>query len=609
MNIIPKFQQGGGFDSIFTTYTAISPQPSARRQSLSKNASKNSEGPDLDKIVEKMLDMFKDVEGLPNEIQALSNNLANTLYMAYTTGSSDLGSLISTYAKGMAKLNTAKYNKELFDNTYQWAVSKDNLNEIAITDRGSILTLNENNEIKEFTPQEWVKVRDSAEYIPLTNSNLLWMRSHMPSYINNNNILQVVENGISLDQTHKMVKDRFEKLGTKEFTTEQFISKEAIKGQKLIEQMLEYGPEGYYKLKSTSSAADQNAVEAALAYIYSTLPSNAKTRLALETKDGSQTSVKSLIGALIFGTLESKTSYSVDHIKSDQGSDSSDKTGMDKMNMPFAARFLAGYGDKSTFIINPGTSANFSVSASSLPLVDNSENPLPANTTLQEISKGNYGPILNFKSATMGGQELDESAFNRVVIANPRIYSVDFPCIRENGVVKPQMTKDIVEKKQRADNQIKLRNIDLNDPKSISANYQVINQIYESQGLPPKYDPKGNLLPNFWARFGVMEGITSDKVLGTFNNNQLLAELDDEIQLNSYLQTTGTEDWDSNDSLFERYFGNDYDSLFKGTIWIPIINDYNSAYTNNISTNQSKKLEIANQASNITQSYITPPQI
>ena len=53
-------------------------------------------------------------------------------------------------------------------------------------------------------PEEWVQAKQSGEYQALTNSNLLWYRSQHPEYVNNNKVFQIVENGIGLEQVHKM---------------------------------------------------------------------------------------------------------------------------------------------------------------------------------------------------------------------------------------------------------------------------------------------------------------------------------------------------------------------------------------------------------------------
>ena len=80
-------------------------------------------------------------------------------------------------------------------------------------------------------PEEWVQAKQSGEYQALTNSNLLWYRSQHPEYVNNNKVFQIVENGIGLEQVHKMIKDRFRELGNTETGSETFIPKEAAKGQ------------------------------------------------------------------------------------------------------------------------------------------------------------------------------------------------------------------------------------------------------------------------------------------------------------------------------------------------------------------------------------------
>lgn len=612
MNIIPKFQQGGGFESLFTTYKPIQTESPRQTTSRRQQSKEDSEDSDKGKLTEKdLFTMLKDIDGLPNEIQALSNELMNTLRMTSIIGTDNLNSIATTYLKSLTKLKIAKFNKEAFDNALDRAVAKDNLNEIAITPDGKVLALNEDNEIVRFSTKDWAKAKTSRKYYPLTNSNLLWMRSHMPNYVYKNDMLQIVENGIGINEVHKMIKDRFQELGKTETSSTIFIPKEVAKGQKIIEQMISNGPDGYYKIKSDLSTVDQKAVEATFAYIYNTLPANAKTRLAIETPDGTQESVKSVIGSMILGTLDSKTDYSADYIGTKESTEGAKEGNLDKSNMPTSAQFLAGYGQKGKFVINPGTTSHFTVSTNSLPLTKANGDNFEAQITLKEASGGQYGPILDFNNVIMGGQLIDEMALDKVVIPNPRIHSIDFPCIKENGIIKPILSKEIVQAKQAADNDIMRQGIDLNNKEQRAKNYTLINQIYKSYKLPPKYNSEGEIISDSWARFGVMDGIASNLALQSERvDNPFLVEDEDPITIQNYLDITKTKEWDTKDNFLEKHWGNYYDGIYKGTIWIPLKVDYVSAYTGqNISVKQAENLETATQVLDNNKSYIAPPQI
>lgn len=609
--MVPKYQQGGGFESLFTIYKPIQTETPRRAPAPSrKSESQEKDDSDKGKLTEKdLFSMLKDLDGLPNEMQTLVVNLTNTLRIAKITGQDDINDLATTYLTNLYKLKQAKYNRDLFKDTYTRAVENDSLNDIAITLNGNVLVLDKDKKITSLRPEQWAQVKESGEYQPLTNSNLLWYRSHHPEYVNNNQVLQIVENGIGLEQVHKMIKDRFQKIGNTETSTESFIPKEVAKGQAIIEQMLQLGPEGYYKITRESSQADQRQVDATLAYIYNTLPANARTRLALETNDGSKKSAQDLIGAMIFGTLDSKVKYSAQFIGSEEKLTGKGKNGQgEDIELNTAMKWLAGYGNKENFVINMGSSSSYLVQSSTMPLVKMNGDYLGVNSTLQQVSEGQYSSILDLRSVSMGMKLVDPSAFSQILLTDGKISSIDFPCVEQNGVVMPDLSQQTRINKEKADAQIRQRGISLSNPESVKNNYAVINQIYQANGLPPAYNSDGTLITARWRRFGVINGKASNKALGMgqFDGNPLLQEDIDDNSVQNYINITKDENWDKN----EWYDLNGYDHLYKGTVWIPVQVDYHSAAASmKMKASEAQGLEQRNQALQTQNQYTKPPQI
>lgn len=611
MNVTPKFQQGGSFESLFTIYKPTQTESPRRATTQSRRSEpKEKDDSDKGKLTEKdLFTMLKDLDGLPNEMQALVSNLTNTLRIAQVTGQGDLNNLATTYLTNLYKLKQAKYNRDLFKDTYQRAVENDSLNDVAITLNGSILALDKDNKIVPFSAQDWAKVKNSGEYKPLTNSNLLWFRSHMPEYVNNNQVLQIVENGIGLEQVHKMIKDRFRELGKTTTSTEAFVPKEAVKGQQILEQMLQQGPEGYYKITTDLSQTDQRQVEATLAYIYSTLPANAKTRLAIETQDGTQKSAQSIIGAMIFGTLDQTIKHSAQYLGTEDKLSGKGKSGSggNDLEMNTAIKWLEGYGNKENFVINMGGSSSYLVQSNTMPLVKMNGDYLGANSTLQQVSEGQYSSILDLRSVSMGGKLVDPAFFGQILLTDGKISSIDFPCVEQNGVVMPDLSQETRIKKEKADAQIRQRGIQLSNPQSVQQNYSIINQIYQANGLPPAYNPDGTLITSRWRRFGVVNGKASNEALGMeqFDSNGLLQEDVDDNSVQNYINITKDENWDSNNFLW-----NGIDHLYKGTVWIPIQVNYHSAAAHmKMDASEALELEQRQQALEMQQQYTKPPQI
>lgn len=614
MNKFPKLQQGGGFDSLFTIYKPIQTESPRRTMQSSGRPESKREKDDSDKgkLTEKdLFQMLKDLDGLPNDMQQLVVGLSTTLRNAQLLGVEDVGSLANNYLQNLYKLKQAKFNKEQYDEAYKRAVENGSLNDIAITINGAVLVQDKDEKITALSPEQWAKAKESGQYQPLTNSNLLWLRAHNPGWVNNNKVLQTVENGIGLEQVHKMIKDRFHKIGSTEVSTDRFVPKEAVKGAQILEQMLSSGPEGYYKITQEMTKTEDSQVKAALYYIYSTLPANARTRLALETADGTKDSAIGIISSMILGTVESKNKYSAQYIgtKEKLTSSGKGKNGiMDNGELNTAMKWLQRYGNKESFVINLGSSSSYLVQSTTMPLVDMNEDYLGVNSTLQQVSKGQYSPILDLRSVSMGMKLIDPAQFNQILLTDGKISSIDFPCIEQNGVVMPDLSRETMVAKERADAQIRQRGISLSDEQSVRQNYQVINQIYQDNGLPAAYNSDGTLITARWRRFGVIHGKAWNGALGMdqFESNSLLEEDTNDANIQNYVSTIKKEDWD--DSSWLGLSGVDH--LYKGTIWIPVqVNYHAAAASMKMSPNEAQALEERQQALEMQNRYQKPPQI
>ena len=590
----PKYQQGGGFESLFTIYKPIQTETPRRAAAPSRRSeSREKDDSDKGKLTEKELfSMLKDLDGLPNEMQQLVSSLTNTLRIAKVTGQDDINDLATTYLTNLYKLKQAKYNRDLFKETYDRAVENNSLNDIAITLNGSVLALDKDQKIVAMRPEEWVQAKQSGEYQALTNSNLLWYRSQHPEYVNNNKVLQIVENGIGLESVHKMIKDRFRELGSTETGSETFIPKEVAKGQQIIEQMLQYGPEGYYKRSSELTQTDQSQVNATLAYIYSTLPANAKTRLMLETKDGTKESAQSIIGAMILGTLDSKTKYSAQYVGTESKLTGT-KTEKDSDKMNIAEKLITGYGALETFGINIGDSNLTIVKANTLPLVGKEDKDLGVRKPISDVMQSSLGRILDLQSASIGGQIISSFDLNHVITQDGKIRTIDFPCIQnENGTIVPNISPEVRQKKKEADEELRQMGININDKKQAESQYYTINQVYQKHKLDPPYSSSGKLNQK-WARFAIIAVATDGNVVK--GNTSLLQEVTDDYEAENII--SAIQESDKNYSFSKGILGLWGDSIYKGVMWVPLFESYNMASaTDKISASDAMQKDIYDQA-------------
>lgn len=571
--MIPKFQQGGGFDSLFTIYKPIQIE-TPRQEKSSSRRSESKEEDTKGKLTEKdLFDMLEKLDGLPNEMRFMVRNMLTTLNNAKALGADGIQDLASTYLRNLYSLKEAKYNKEQFDNAYKQAVSNGSLNEAAIDPSGNVWVTDENGSLKSISPETWAKVKGSGEYQLVTNGNLLWMRSHLPQYANKNQLLRTVENGIGLDQVHKMIKDRFQQIGNTDMSTEQYVPKQAIKGYKIFEQMLSEGPDGVYKIKQSLSTPDQAQIAATLSYIYSTLPANAKTRLALETSDGSQKSIQDVISNMILGTVKTKQEYSIDYEGLEGKGVTKDGKSVKDDGMNAALKLIAGLGNPENFGINLGDEYLTIVGASTLGLVGGkNDDPLGVRKPMSDVLTSSLGNILDTRNMSIGMNIISPNELNRIIVEEPKIRSIDFPSKRnENGTIVPDLSNETRQKKRAADNELSRMGINPYNPNDQKNKASVINQVYQKHELPAPYNSDGSINNDNWTRFAIISVAADGRALKNADKS-LLQNISDDYEAEGIISAIqeSDEDYSDNRGMFDWFS----DDIYKGTLWIPIIESY-----------------------------------
>lgn len=610
MKIIPKLQKGDSFLSLFADYNLIE-RPKQQQQSSSRRADSSLKDTDKGKLTEKdLFSLLKDVDGLPNEVQALVQSISQMYqYDSLIGGNFDTQGLASLYSKNIIALKRANFNKKEYDKAYKQVEDKQGLNEFAVSTSGKLFVQTENGNMTQIGIKEYLNNTD--KYTALTNSNLLWYRAHDPRFVNENQVIfDAVNNGIGLAEIHKLIKERLTNIGTSESVQQGYIAKKdnkIMKGLDVIDNAKEYinkgmTLDGIYKSKVIDKNQKEQA-QAALQYIYSMLPNNAKTILALHSgnnKNPNQGALE-IISKMITSSLSETQSVEFtyeDNLNPDGSKKSKSESsakGPEDIKETVASQFLKGYGHKEIFSINSGTNLSTDVISSTMPLTDNSNNPLGNMCSLQEVSEGGYQGILDWNNATMGGRSIKTSELRKVLVSDGNAYLVDFP-IDENG--NPDLRPTTLQAKNKADEMMKSAGIDINDPESRKENASKINQILEECKLPAAYDSNGNIVGNRWAQFTVMNGIADSKALGMSDLEDggiLLQELDESEQ-ESVLETLKSKSTDPkskykfDESNWLFFHGDDY--LYRGTIWIPVKNNvWNSLIGSEIKQGQGFQLE------------------
>lgn len=587
MKAIPKLQQGG-FAGLFANYTPImGTQPKAQQPQQRASAPSSRGGGNDGKLTEKdLFELMKDVKGLPNDMAALVKNL----YEMYTVQvmSGDTQNLAAIYLQNLMQLKNNVFNQEEYKKAYEQVKAQGGLNEYAITTNGKLVVQDRETKQLHFMSADEIKDSTNDNLQILTNSNLLSLRANSPGLVNDNSVLQIVENGIGMEQIAKMVQERLQSLGTDEIQ---------YKGQTVrLNGQLQAGAEilgaladneriifdGSTKLEGLHSwellnKTQQKQARQALRWIINSLPDNAKTLLTV--KAGSEGNVESLIMSLIQSRVSETRHFTTNFEKTwddltgegkgkgkSKGND--DEDSMEDVKFNTASEWLKGYGVSEQFIINPGSNNAFSVIANRLQLTSSDNNPLGAGKTLLDAASGGYSGILNISQATMGGKRIKSSLLDWVFLDDGMIYSIDFP-VTADGI--PDLRKDTLQRKKQAEETIKAYGIDLKNPDSIRTNYSRINQIYQSFGFSdPVYNSDGSVNQKSWRRFGVINAKADGRALGTdiFENNQLLSPITDDDEIKAL---TSQIKKDNKDYTFDnnKWIGDD-DNFYRGTVWIPI---------------------------------------
>lgn len=595
MRLIPKKQNGGTFMSFFADYAAMNP-PESSIGEPAKGSSRGSGSSEKGKLTEKdIMSMLGQLDGLPNEMQEIAASLKYMYQEAELFGSDgiDPTQMASLYADNMFRVKMANFNKKEYDKAYKEVEKNDGLNEAAITTGGQVLVYGkEDKKLKPISIEEYKKHPD--QYTPpISNSNLLWLRAHSPQMVNDNTVFETISNGIGLNKVDQLIKQRLSSLGSDTSSLEEPVSKknkEILAGANVLNQLSQseqagLGLDGMYKAKIITKTQYNQAMQA-INYIFSTLPKNAQALLLLQSPDSDNLvkGVQELIANKVLSQTSSIRDVSLDYQEninvdgSKKDSKSGNKGLLDE-DINAAQMFLAGYGNKESFMINPGTNIATVVYTNAMQLVKKDGTNLGANSTLQEASEGQFGGILDWNKVMMGGRKINPANFNQVFISDGMVRKIDFP-VDENG--NPDLSPVTLEAKKKADAIFKDMGINLDDETSVAANYEKINAVLQQLGLSAAYNSKGELVSGNWATFAIMNGTADERVLSMDSlddEGDLLREVTDESTINGLLQAIQQStkqdniDFDKNDSWWEGH----YDRFLEGTIWIPLNSNYHNA--------------------------------
>lgn len=583
--MIFKFQQGG------TTPPFVAYQPvivsdkrttATQEEALAAKATKASESGKL--TSKDLYTMLKEkLKGLPSDVDVAMSQLKSLEQLAAMDfDGSFTQSLESKYLSTLSTMNKLSFSREQYDEAMKNVKANGGLNEAAIDQYGQIY-MTDGKDFKMMSPEEAKK----SGWTVVTNQDLLYLRANDSSLAGKDKILNVVNNGIGISQVTKMIQDSIGNLGTNSNSETAYAT---TQGGQLIQGLNDFikaaqetgqydaSIEDLYKAQIINKTQAQQAQQA-IAYIYQTLPKNAKALLKTKTQGGTDKEALGLISQLVLSKTSKDKQFTVDleggptkkSMSKDANAGSKDSTDM-KTSLPLQIMQDMGESDVAPVTIDKGNGIQMSVYGSFYSAVSDKKGDPITNTSLQNMlaQSGLQDIVKNVRNITFGDQKLSPEQLAKITYNNTGVVRAELP-VNEDGTVKLSVLDDF----NAAMNEIKgLGNTSPQQIQAIKAKYH-LDQYLKDDGTPN---------PKHTAPFILTEGYTTEK--NRIQDSDFVKHIknptDDQIQLIKDSLTVGTgkdakvPDIDTVDwyNPFD-WFGTE--NIYKATIYIPITNNVGAA--------------------------------
>ena len=521
--------------------------------------------------------LFQEIngKGLTIDVNQIYKNITDLFDRASlfgdTLSSDDIAGL---YLSSMNQLSQVQNSKAIFDKSKELIISKDAYNEFAVTSSGQFYAQKDGKVI-----QASLKEITDKGYNPLTNGQLLFLRENTPNMSFGKGdfmVEQAANSAISLPKITEYIQKLVGTLGSTSEKIEglsQVESDKVKKGLQYISQL--ESPDGWYKI-TREGKNNQGQILAALQFIQNSLPSNYKAILDLHLiQDGIEDRSKyilSLLGTRAINettqNITPLTGKASDKEKSGKGSENGD--------MLPAVAFFQGLGEKNTFVIQDKTNTGLRIDTVSAPITLKGANV--GTTTLEGLSRSDFGGQLNISQASMGGSLIAQQGRTNILI-NDRIYQTELPIDEQaaaNGIIKPDLL--FLKRVEEADKKLREMGIDKHAPE----NADKVNQVYKSCNLPIVYQKDGDgkpVLTSKYARFAMVDATATEDAFedkATFNDGAIEVESDKErTQFEQTMQAVSGNNKYKLDNGYGIFGGGT--KLYKGIIYIPMVTNTISA--------------------------------
>ena len=585
--MIFKFQQGGSTIPPLVSYQPIMITNSGASGTASTAGSSKSSEESSDLTDKDLLKMLKDLDGLPNDMQALTKVLQNFYIDQQYSPSPNTANIASRYLQALQMMRTANFNRKQYDEAFNIVSSNGGINELAINEKGQLICVNKDGDFKYLKPEQLAQTTD---YQPVTNSELLRLRAYSPELAGDNRILGVIANGIGIDSVIKYIKDSISNLGTTDTSQQGYISTQQgqiITGIQTLTKAIQTASQNGIKFDGTTqdlyqykiiNKTQKEQADAALKYIYTTLPENAKTLLKMRTNSGTDQDAQKLIATIISSQIDYTNQYDIELKAGKTAQKASKDTSGTKDATEQETSFLSNIqqsigGSTQGMTIDTGTGIQMTVEGSYYPQVTKPNGDAITDTSMSQMLADSHlmSLIKNNKSITYGDQKITPEQLKNITYNNTGVLRANLP-IKPDGTVN----LDLLVQYQKAEAEMNATN----DP-------QKRGEILKKYGLSDLLKSNGTPDENKFGAFIVAEGYTTERngIKKSDFVKYIKDPSDEQIDLIKRSLTTGTgKDKQTPEIDTFSYFNPlDYifgvDDIFKAAVYIPISNNKLTAIT------------------------------
>lgn len=606
MKIVPKFQKGG-YTSYFTMYQPVkvpeleTKTTSSESTTTTKKKSSKSDDDEDDtkgKLTEKdFFNMIKDINGLPNEMTEIVQNLTRTFQLQNLTGL-NTQDLATTYLKNLLQIKIAAQNKTKYDKAWENAAANGSMAEPAIALNGDIMVQTKDGKLTNVNLATYYANKD--QFTPLSVSQLLNLRAHSKSANWDQKIFNIVNNSMGFESFSALLEKAKTTLGSNSYSETGIRGKDALLGLQVInslpqkekEKYIQWAVDGVYNYDSANTS-NVEQINALLNYMVTTLPQRAKTWAAIKTGiTDENTAAKVLIGEYLKSGVINNSSYKVTYAGTQEdlmGTDKSSKNGSaansaDKTDAGFWTQLQAGQGgDDMPYTLINGKGVQ-TIDGKYYGTTPGLEGDMSLGSY---ISKSKLGYLIkDTHDITFGDIPISTDSFRDVMInAASGVMAVTLPK-KLDGTVD----LSIASKYTAIVDQLKREKI---DPGTDHYNKRMA-QLLKANELDTLLTSDGMPNPNRFGFFLVLTGLTSKKAKGVTNtsnnetksfediNSDWIVNAGDENSLYETLKaglTEGKTKYDADAAGYGTFYNDD---LYKGNIYIPLnINPINAKNADN----------------------------